>query len=82
MADDRVKETLFIETWYSVCGNCGEQTLPEPETHEKISGYGGGKPGCGIRWKYVSTHYAQIDKSIVTNIRPDLEYWEYWEYRG
>lgn len=74
--EEKVNHTLFIDLSNSSCGNCGKQTLPDGNTHDKVSGYGGGQPGCGVEWRYVSSNYVgpRIDLAVKRN-RPDLEWW-------
>lgn len=75
--DSRLKETLLINFSDSVCGNCGKATLPDSKTHEKISGYGESRPGCGVKWKYVSSEYFLANEGqdeAIKETRQDLEY--------
>ena len=71
----RKRAVLYIDTWSSECGNCGKSCDPDEKTHSKIYGYGAdnGKPGCGIRWKYLASHYTGMDEQL-KQMRPDLEF--------
>lgn len=77
---DRIRKTLFIERSYSICGNCGKQTLIKGKKHRAVSGWGPDEPGCMMHWEYLSTHYALDDETVqhIKQLRPDLEYWDYF----
>jgi hypothetical protein len=70
------KYTIFIDTWSSTCGNCGLGADPEEKKHKTELGYGAnGAPGCGIKWKYVSSNYAgNKPERWCKQMRPDLKY--------
>lgn len=72
------REVLFINMWESRCGNCGKSTLPHNDTHEEISGYGGGGKGCGVTWTHVSSDYGPRLKDAALSVRPDLT-WVEWD---
>lgn len=62
-------EVLHVDGWFSFCGKCGQQTLPDAETHIDISGYKAVKGGgCGVRWRWKSSTYGEP----LPHIRPDL----------
>lgn len=67
------ESTLIIGRFSSECNNCGRQVLPDSETHEEISGWGGPAPGCGVRFTHVTTEYVGtgIDEASMA-MRPDL----------
>jgi hypothetical protein len=74
-----VAEVLFIDRSTSQCGACRQQTLPRGNFHKKISGYGGGGPGCGAEWNYVSSNCigsSEWDEQIAA-MRPDLQWVDY-----
>ncbi len=74
------KHTLFINTWSSTCGNCGEGADPEERTHITCLGYGEQPPGCGVEWKYVSTNYSGLNmENRLKRMRPDLKYKDFFE---
>lgn len=71
------EETLYVGLNDSRCGYCGKSANPAQFTHEVLLGYGpdNGRPGCGVRWKYVaSTYSGQEAEDAVRLLRPDLEY--------
>jgi len=75
--NERIKKTLFIETWYSTCGGCRKGANPHEVTHNTILGYGvkEGEKGCGIKWEYVSTNYAGLNmQARIEEMRPDLKF--------
>jgi hypothetical protein len=73
--DEKHRHTLFINTWNSVCGNCGFDADPTEERHTRPMGYAQ-RPGCGIQWRYVSTGYTGLDGHYdrIKAMRPDLEF--------
>lgn len=70
------KHTLFIDTWSSTCGNCGQGAKMEDKTHAKCYGYGEQPPGCNIEWKYVSSNYTEgvIAPDRLKSLVPHLQY--------
>jgi hypothetical protein len=64
--------TLIVSDWYSNCSACGQQVLPESQSHDTISGYGPSRPGCGARFTAIATHYRDITPEILHDMRPDL----------
>lgn len=73
----RKKAVIIIDTWSSECGGCGKQADPDSKTHDKLLGWGkeNGNPGCGIRYKYVASHYGGTEADEwCRRMRPDLEY--------
>jgi hypothetical protein len=82
--DDRIKETLIIDTWSSECGNCGKGAATNQIKHDRELGYGvkgNGEP-CGVKFKYVSTHYMGPLQDQVRLSRPDLEYVDFRELQS
>lgn len=75
-------ETLFIDTWSSSCGNCGQGCNPDEKSHLTNIGYGikdGERKGCGIEWKYLSSNYygmGEVFYKRLKEIRPDLEFYQ------
>jgi hypothetical protein len=72
------ENTLIINRNDSVCYNCGKSCDPKHKTHEINLGWNheiNGTPGCGIEWKYVTTHYwGETMVNAVKEMRPDLEF--------
>lgn len=67
--------TLIVSGWYSECGACGTQTLPGDERHERVSGYSGGRAGCGARFIAITTDANRLDddlRAALDEMRPDL----------
>lgn len=74
----KLRESLIINLSNSECGNCGRQVLPVGDSCEHLSGYGpqNGTPGCGAKWKYVTSAYmGERVEAAVKRSRPDLEFW-------
>lgn len=61
---------LNISGWYSWCGACRGQVLPESLTHEKVSGYGPAREGCHALFTSVASDYGDVE--ACRRIRPDL----------
>lgn len=75
------KGTIIVGGWSSSCNNCGKDVLPDSKTHDKIAGYGGGDPGCGVEFTHITNEYHGHSK-IAGDMRSDLELipdmgWEY-----
>lgn len=74
--DDRIKVTLFIDTWSSQCGNCRRGADPDEKRHETIMemSTANGRPGCGVEWRYVSSNYGRMLADRIREMRPDLPF--------
>lgn len=69
------KYTLYINLSNSRCGNCGKECDPNETRHIRECGYHakeGNKDGCGVKWRYVSSDYFNMDESLI-RMRPDLK---------
>lgn len=71
--------TLIINPNESRCGNCGKGCSPYSKTHDLIYEYSltsGTLPGCGIEWKYLTSHYTNFEGHYdsIRSMRPDLEW--------
>ncbi len=80
---DRAKGVLFIDRVSSTCGSCGRGCDPHEPVHSKLMGYNvpSGSEGCGAEFTKVSSTYTNM-RERVTEMRPDLEYLDYWgEYQ-
>lgn len=78
MSETETTATLIVSRSYSTCGTCRRQTLPDAETHDTVSGYGGGQPGCGARFTAVTSDQAdEYSKRQCTALRPDLPVVDY-----
>lgn len=64
--------TLLVGSTSSSCNNCSRNVLPDSEVHDIVAGYGGGEPGCGIRFTHVTNEYVG-QAEVVREMRPDLE---------
>lgn len=73
MTDER--HILEVDRFSSKCGSCGHNVLPSEETHERVSGYGPSKPGCGVRFTHITPTcvYPGVEK-LTKALRPDLIY--------
>ena len=80
----RIAHTLYINRNDSRCGKCGKGASYDESSHQRVLGWSKeerAKPGCGVRWEYVSSDYFGM-KKIVSEIRPDLIWWsELGEYQ-
>ena len=60
-----------------MCGNCNDDCDGTKNNHDVILGYGkkNGTKGCGVKWKYLSSQYAEgaVSSERLHEIRPDLE---------
>lgn len=75
------KFTLFIDGWSSTCGNCGKGCNPDEKQHNTNLGYDitdETRKGCGIKWKYVAHGMTGISPERIKQMRPDLEYLDFW----
>ena len=74
------KGILVINTWNSECADCGKDCDRNEKRHITNLGYGpqNGTKGCGIKWKYVTSGYMDMEETI-KKIRPDLKYVDYGE---
>jgi hypothetical protein len=66
---------LIVSRSYSECGACGNETLPGKKRHDRVSGYGGGEPGCGARFTAITADASRIDdyhRAELARMRPDL----------
>jgi len=61
---------LYINSWNSKCGACGQDCDPYEEQHDTTLGYKPvSKEGCHAIYTHVSTNYAGLNPS---DMRPDL----------
>jgi hypothetical protein len=69
-----VTATLVVSRSYSACAACGSQVLPGAITHDRISGYGGGDPGCGATFTAITSDYSMdaYTRATLADMRPDL----------
>lgn len=74
--------TLIVARSYSKCSACGEQTLPDGERHGRVSGYGGGQPGCGAHFTAITADTSRLDghhRAVLAEMHPDLPIVEPYE---
>ncbi|MEV7389612.1 hypothetical protein [Streptomyces sp. NPDC091215] len=64
--------TLIIDLMSSRCSNCGKNTLPAATHHTRVSGYGGGRPGCGAEFVDTAPGHVGISDEVLHRMRPDL----------
>jgi hypothetical protein len=71
---EKRKKTVFINTWSTECGNCDRGADYEEKTHKTVLSYGRQGKGCGVKWKYLSSHYSKdiIKDELLSKLRPDL----------
>jgi hypothetical protein len=70
-----VGDTLSIGLNQSHCCRCGRGADPAADTHDVVVEYSSdaGGPGCGVRWRYVTSDYDGPDvQARVSAMRPDL----------
>lgn len=67
--------TLIVARSYSKCSACGHETLPSEKRHARVSGFGGGQPGCGARFTAITADASRLDdyhRAELARMRPDL----------
>lgn len=69
-----ITATLIVSDSYTTCSHCGKQTQPESQTHDAVSGYDGGKPGCGVTFTFITTDspLSPYWFNTLRAMRPDL----------
>lgn len=58
--DKRIKQTIQINHWDSVCGNCKKGASLDEGSHETVLGWSvpeNEKKGCGMKWLYITSGY-------------------------
>lgn len=73
-----LKATLIINRNDSSCLNCGKGAHLKEKSHNSWLGYENpyDKPGCGILWENVTSHYEGME-DFIKAIRPDLTFVSY-----
>lgn len=67
--------TLIVSRSYTVCSACRNETLPRKERHDRVSGFGGGQPGCGALFTAITAdgnRLSDYDRAVLADMRPDL----------